>query len=127
MKISKNRKIEKSKKLDFNWNFRRFFEIFRSRFSRFSIFRFFSKIFFQSHLKKILLDEFSKFWYLEKVEIISFHEHLKSFNSSDSSPSYRTKRACTPQISKRLFFSTKVSKSRDFVSSLIFQLGSQIF
>ena len=93
MRSKKNRKIDENS----NWN--PTFSIFRFSdfrdFLRFSkifqkILDFSSKIFFQSHLKKILLDEFSKFWYLEKVEIISFHEHLKSFNSSDSSPSYRT-------------------------------------
>ena len=104
---NRDRKISKNRR-NSNWN--PTFSNFRdfSRFSRFfENFRFFSKIFFQSHLKKFLLDEFSKFWYLEKVEIISFHEHLKSFNSSDSSPSYRTKRACTPQISKRFFLALK--------------------
>ena len=85
-----------SKKLDFDFFDFRKFSIGIQLFRKFSI----SKIsdsfqtFFKSISKKNLLKRFSKFWYLEKVEIVSFHEHLKSFNSTDSSLSYRTKRGC---------------------------------
>ena len=44
---------------------------------------------FQNHLQQKVVEGFLKMWYLEKVDIISFHENLKSFNSYDSSPSYR--------------------------------------
>ena len=98
-----------------------------SRFSRFS--RFFknvdfSKNIFQSHLKKFLLDGFSKFWNLEMAEIIRFHEHLKSFNSTDSSLRNRERSQHKLEIHQNLyFFPAQVSKSRIFVSYLIFQLG----
>ena len=101
LKIIWDRKIfEKSTKISLKSNFFdfSFFEIFRDfqdfqDFSKNSWF-FFKNIFFQSHLKKISARRNFKFWYLEKAEIISFYEHLKSFNSYDSSPSYRPKRGC---------------------------------
>ena len=56
------------------------------------------KIVFQSHLQQKVLDGFQCFFIHSKAEIVSSHEHLKSFNSTDSSlryhPNYEESRIC---------------------------------
>ena len=50
------------------------------------------KYFFQNHLQQKVVEDFLCFQIRCKAEIISFHEHLKSFNSTDSSLRHRSKR-----------------------------------
>ena len=45
---------------------------------------------FQNHLQQKLLDGFECFYIHSEAEIVRSHEHLESFNSSDSSLRYRT-------------------------------------
>ena len=46
---------------------------------------------FRNHLQQKVLDDFQCFFIQSKAEIVSSHEHLKSFNSTDSSLRYHPK------------------------------------
>ena len=48
-------------------------------------------LYFQNHLQQKVLDGFQWFFIPCKAEIVSSHEHLESFNSTDSSLRYRSK------------------------------------
>ena len=78
--------------LETQWKWTNYRWVFNGMLAKPMDFRQYSKtLYFQNHLQQKVLDGFQCFFIHSEAEIVSSHEHLESFNSSDSSLRYRVK------------------------------------
>ena len=79
---------------------------------------------FQNNLQHKVLDGFQCFWVRCKAENVSFHKHLESFNSSDSSLRYRSKYECDTILTNKYSVNKNITilrKSLFVIFSLLYK------